>query len=572
MIKKIQVNFLQSLGLALLLLTSFYFYRFSAFAVPNFNFILLELGKIFLFILIIIFIYSFLFNTKLKKISNILFLFYISIFLIKLLFNMSGNISLHFFLKIIYSNIFDFHITGTIPKHVKILSYLTPFILISIILILLNKSIEKLKKFITIFGFCLSAIMFWDLFKIFEKKYQYLDQKEISKSKQEIVKKIKPINQNKKLLWLIFDGLDPEYMDLEVNQERIFRNLNQLKSNGVFHSNMFPPSNWTLYSVPAQLMGKNIRTMIPKHDTLIYQTLDNNYIPFNFENTLFGNIHDLNFDVSLLSGVLEYCTAYLISKKWKYCEDENSRNKPYSVFKDSLKYYFSLFYKFKIYLNELGIVTLSEKSNTLLEAKLKPNLKKLGLNKIDLDEIYKTNFKNNFSADHTSLVDINKIVNNFENTNLMYVHVYNPHLLNGSDIFIKNYLNYNIEIDNYLLKYLYTDLFIGKLLSEIKKNNINDTLLLITSDHWNRDKDTTNKPKNSDGNYIGNAFFLAKLLSDNEMFYIDKGSSNLVVKNLIETYFQGEINSNKDINNLVINNKIKINTLINDQDTGLRIN
>ena len=84
------------------------------------------------------------------------------------------------------------------------MSYLTPFIFISIILILLNKNIEKLKQFLTIFGFCLSLIMFWDLFKIFEKKYQYLDQKEISREldkndrekepKVEIVEKETPID------------------------------------------------------------------------------------------------------------------------------------------------------------------------------------------------------------------------------------------------------------------------------------------------------------------------------------------------------------------------------------------
>ena len=52
-----------------------------------------------------------------------------------------------------------------------------------------------------------------------------------------------------------------------------------------------------------------------------------------------------------------------------------------------------------------------------------------------------------------------------------------------------------------------------------------------------------------------------------DMFFIEKASSNLVVKNLIEKFFLGEINSNEDVNNLIINNKIKINTLINDEKT-----
>ena len=43
-----------------------------------------------------------------------------------------------------------------------------------------------------------------------------------------------------------------------------------MKDNGVYHKNMFPPSNWTLYSMPSQLMGVNIINMLPKHDTLIF--------------------------------------------------------------------------------------------------------------------------------------------------------------------------------------------------------------------------------------------------------------------------------------------------------------
>ena len=69
----------------------------------------------------------------------------------------------------------------------------------------------------------------------------------------------------------------------------------------------------TVFSSSA-IDGNKYKKYDSKHDTLIYQTLKNNYVPFNFENTLFGNIHDLNLDVSLLSGVIEYCTAYLISQ------------------------------------------------------------------------------------------------------------------------------------------------------------------------------------------------------------------------------------------------------------------
>ena len=119
---------------------------------------------------------------------------------------------------------------------------------------------------------------------------------------------------NKKVLWLLFDGLDPEYIDFSVNEKKLFPNLNYIKDNGVYHKNMFPPSNWTLYSMPSQLMGINIINMLPKHDTLIFETLDNKFIPFNFENSVFGDVYNLGYEVSLISSVLEYCSAYLISQ------------------------------------------------------------------------------------------------------------------------------------------------------------------------------------------------------------------------------------------------------------------
>ena len=85
------------------------------------------------------------------------------------------------------------------------------------------------------------------LYKVFDKHFVIEDNKsEYSK---------KNINKSRKVLWLFFDGLDPEYINLEVDEIKIFKNFNDLNDNGIFHSNMFPPSNWTLYSSPSQLIN-----------------------------------------------------------------------------------------------------------------------------------------------------------------------------------------------------------------------------------------------------------------------------------------------------------------------------
>lgn len=554
MIKRIQKEIFDIIGISLLLLSSFYFFKFSLFAVPDYKFILLELLKIILLLILINIFFEFTQKNKFKNFFLFIFLVYISIFFLKLLFNISGNISLHYFLKIIYSSIFNFRIDDKIPLYVKVLSYCTPFILIISVLFFLKNSLIKVKKFFIIFGFFVSIIVLWDLIKIFDKqniifKKDYKDTSYI-------------IDPNKKVLWLLFDGLDPEYIDLRIGNtkgKKLFPNYNNLKEKSVFHNNMYPPSNWTLYSMPSQLMGLNIKEMIPKHNTLIFKTLDDKFVPFNFENSIFGKINNLGYDVSLLSSVLEYCTAYLISSNWKYCEDYNSQNKPNSILKESIRFYFSLIYKVKIYLHELKLIKSPSKFS-LLNSNVDENIPISKIEDIDLDNLY---IDNNFSADHIELININKIIENLKKTNLMYTHIYNPHLLSNSENHIKNKLKINFEgVDPYILKYLYTDLFIKKLLNELKQNQIEDLLLIISSDHWNRDKRISDNQRNSNGDYIGNSFFLAKILNDNNSYILEEASNSIIIPSIIENYFLKKINSNNDIYDFINSNQVVVHTLI----------
>ncbi len=551
MIKKIRTEVINIFGLSLLLLASFYFFKFSVFAVPDIFFILYELSKILLLLLILNLLFVFTQNNKFKNFFLFLFLIFISIFFLKLLFNMSGNISLHFFLKKIYSFIFGFKIDGKIPLSAKIMSYITPFIFIILILLFLRKKLTKVKKFFVIFGFFASLIIAWDLIKIFDK--QQISNKNNS-GYTEVLNK-----NNKKVLWLLFDGLDPEYINFSVNKKKLFTGLNYLKDNGVFHENMYPPSNWTLYSMPSQLMGINIINMIPKHDTLIFETLDNRFVPFNFENTIFGDVNDLGYNVSLISSVLEYCSAYLISQKWNSCEDINSQNKSNVIFIESIKFYFSFLYKFKNFLSELKII-VPKTDKSINNISLKENLPKVKINDLDFNNLY---FENNFATDHTGFINLDKILKGLSDTSFMYAHIYNPHLFNNSENFIKNNLMIDIQdVDQYILKYFYIDLFIKKLLFEVKRNKLNNLLLIVSSDHWNRDKDISKKEINLDGQYIGNSYFSAKFINDDSTFSLNKPSNSIVIKDLIKNVYQNKILNNKDIYNFISDTDKKIHTLM----------
>ena len=90
--KNLKTNLIvESLGLSLLLLTSFYFYEFTYLSLPSFQEIIFSLLKIFIYLFLLNLIFLKLINYKYKKFILFIFLIYILIFTIKLFFKVSPN-------------------------------------------------------------------------------------------------------------------------------------------------------------------------------------------------------------------------------------------------------------------------------------------------------------------------------------------------------------------------------------------------------------------------------------------------------------------------------------------------
>ena len=87
-----------------------------------------------------------------------------------------------------------------------------------------------------------------------------------------------------------------------------------------------------------------------------------------------------------------------------------------------------------------------------------------------------------------------------------------------------------------------SDIAIGKIISLIP--DIDNTMIVIASDHWLRSKDKN--PKN-----IYPAMFLAKIMNDNKKITINKNSSSIYIKELILKYLKSEINNHDDINSFI---------------------
>jgi hypothetical protein len=135
---------------------------------------------------------------------------------------------------------------------------------------------------------------------------------------------------------------------------------------------------------------------------------------------------------------------------------------------------------------------------------------------------------------------------------MTYLHVYNPHLLPFSEKHIfDNYKIKNYIGDGYLLKYLYVDHFTKNIVNQLKQINNKNILIIISSDHWHRTKSNSDKK---------NAFFLAKILNDDISFEILTPSNSIIIPGLIQKFYNGKINSNKDIYEYIEKVNVVINT------------
>ena len=104
------------------------------------------------------------------------------------------------------------------------------------------------------------------------------------------------------------------------------------------------------------------------------------------------------------------------------------------------------------------------------------------------------------------------------------------------------------------MRYLYVDFFTKELINEIRKKELNEVLLIISSDHWWRKK----LENQNNQNYVGNSFFLVKNLNDETGYSIDKKMSTLIIPDIIKKFFNKELNSNEDFFNYSKDLNVKV--------------
>ena len=81
-------------------------------------------------------------------------------------------------------------------------------------------------------------------------------------------------------------------------------------------------------------------------------------------------------------------------------------------------------------------------------------------------------------------------------------------------------------------------------------------MVIFSSDHWYRFGPDRKRSYDKDKKAYP-VIFLSKVLSDQDNFHISKKINLLSIHDLILNFFEGRINSNKEINNFLINQKFQ---------------
>ena len=489
-----------------LILTEFYFFNWKTqFFVSNsyliFNSLFLFIFSIFIFS-IFYFIYSKI-NSVLSqqfiKIIDTLLLTFILFKLIQIPFFQANIIEFKTLIAILLKKIF----TKDLFFLVSFLKILLPFSIIFFSIFFLKKRyLEITINFIISFSFVLFFFMIMDVSK--RLKNTFYDNLEMFNS-----------DNKRKVIWMLLDEYDPSYINNEYGLNLEY--TKKIVNNSLIHHRTFAPSDSTIYSAPSTLMKTQIKNLFFEDYRMKVLDNDNDKIDFSVENTLFRTVLDDKFSFQIFSEALPYCTMLRIKNN---CE--KNYNQP--------KFYFDAIIRSFVPFNYFT------KIKEIFDKRSNFNITKLNNHKVKDEKIFLSKDLN---------IDINQFKKILDaDDNLLYFHLFLPHTNNQgrlvSSKHIRDEFNMNAytDLEKYLIKLKYTDIVLNEIYNILDKDNNNEVLLLLTSDHWRR----IDSPKNAKP-----SLFIAKIFGDDQSYQLENDILNLFIPDLIMAFLNKEIKTHKEI-------------------------
>ena len=357
--------------------------------------------------------------------------------------------------------------------------YIIPVVFFSLIIFFLKKKIKEINKFLVILSWCFFALF---LYRIVTTIPPNINLENLENNSKKI--------SDKKVVWVLFDEFD--YNFYKNNAQSNLKNFSKFSSESLEISNMQATSDATITAIPEILTGiisKNYLTT-DKFAELFIIDENENKIKFNFENSIFGKVFNKGFTSSIFGIYHPYCHIFYQINNCSNIEFHHDKVNWY----DGVEHILFLKLIDKFLNNKLGITS--------------------DITKKQIDLI----------PHHIESED-----------NLIFMHFGFPHLpsLYAEKIYNKKSNN---EEDSYKLNLRLADDVLGIITKTLKKNQYEDVLIILSSDHWLR---SLKGPRS--------VLFNAKLINDNESFVLNDKLSNYYISELVMKYFDNEINSNRDI-------------------------
>ena len=504
----LNINFVFSI---LGIYTSYFIFGLHHYMYPRFEiyqifFSSFRLVTVIFFILsIVIFIFNKINNSYLKKIFEYL------------LFSISFYFLFHFIIRFVDLNFYQIYssIFSIDNNFVKILFYGLPLFLGFGINFFSKKKINNIKKFIFIFLIILNCLLFLRLFDLYSKENQFSPKNDF---KNLIIKENQ--NKNKKIFLIIFDEFDYAYLSQELE---LLPNLKKLYNSSYVNNNFFSPAEFTIDSLPSILTGSSFKDKIINKGILSVITDENKKVDFNFKNSIFNmKKNNLELTASIYGDVHPYCKFLRVEN----CYDRFQFQKEDLNFLKSIEIFFHISYLDKI---------LPIKSFFRKYFKIKSSM-------FDNFKLVPIGFGN--GIDKVMFENTEKFINS--DTDIIFIHYPFPKLNNRfhAESLVK-IIEENKKLNIYQKNLFIVDETIRKIMSNIE--NYNGSLIIITTDHWLRDK----KFKINDEKKI---VFMSKIIGDDN-FYDDVNKNySKNIKNLIIEYNNDMIKSNNHIKKFFVEN------------------
>ena len=124
--------------------------------------------------------------------------------------------------------------------------------------------------------------------------------------------------------------------------------------------------------------------------------------------------------------------------------------------------------------------------------------------------------------------------------NLIFIHLFPPHTAVHSSKYIQDFLNIDpiTDLHEYYMNLKFTDILLKNFMEIIEKHENKEMMLLLTSDHWARER-------SSDKAYP--SLFTLKIKEDNSKYELYNSSMNIFIPDLIESYLNNKSNTHDSI-------------------------